>query len=280
MSCDQITESGAYVLGILDPDEHAAYERHLATCAACQREVADLSGLPAVLAQLGPDEAMALSADEPEPRRSGRGGVADLGAYRRGAGDPGAARRGRHAEDAEPMPPVPLRPLPSVPRADTGFDPGPRGTRWQERGGQRRPSRWRSVVAGLSAAACLAVGILLGARLFAPEVGPRPSDMTAMQPVAASVPITAQVALAPFAGGTEVRMHCVYNGGSAGGPRWSLRMIVYPKNGEAPEQVSSWTAAHGDDVTVSAATRIAPADIGKIEIRKVDNTPLLVYERA
>jgi hypothetical protein len=100
-----------------------------------------------------------------------------------------------------------------------------------------------------------------------------------MQPVAESVPITAQVALTPFAGGTEVRMHCVYNGGVPG-PRWTLKMFVYPKSGEAPEQVSTWTAAHGDDVSLSAATRIAPSDIGKVEIRKSDNTSLLVYEQA
>jgi hypothetical protein len=103
--------------------------------------------------------------------------------------------------------------------------------------------------------------------------------MVAMNPVADSVPITAQVALTPFTGGTEVRMHCVYSGGTAG-PRWALKMFVYPKSGEAPEQVSTWTAAHGDDLTLSAATRFAPADIGKVEIRKGDTTPLLVFEQA
>jgi hypothetical protein len=57
-------------------------------------------------------------------------------------------------------------------------------------------------------------------------------------------------------------------------------MLVYPKSGDEPEQVSTWTAAYGDDATLSAATRFAPADIGKVEIRKADNTPLLVYEQA
>jgi hypothetical protein len=247
-------ESGAYVLGILEPDEHAAYERHLATCAVCQREVADFSGLPGVLAQLGPDGAMTL-ADE-----------FDAG--------PGARF------DA----PVPLRPLPSVPRSNpverelpTPFEP--RGSRSQERGVRRRQRRWRAVAAGLAAAACLAVGVLVGTRLVTPAPTPSQVAMAPMQPVAASVPLTAQVALTPFSGGTEVRMHCVYNGGRPG-VRWTLKMLVYPKSGEAPEQVSTWTAAQGEDVRFAAATRFAPSDIGKVEIRKGDDTSLLVYEQA
>ena len=35
-------EVGAYVLGALEPEEAAAFERHLAGCDACRREVADL----------------------------------------------------------------------------------------------------------------------------------------------------------------------------------------------------------------------------------------------
>ncbi|HET9944066.1 MAG TPA: zf-HC2 domain-containing protein [Actinomycetes bacterium] len=40
---------GAFVLGGLDPAEHQAFSRHLRTCAVCQREAAQLSGLPALL---------------------------------------------------------------------------------------------------------------------------------------------------------------------------------------------------------------------------------------
>lgn len=40
---------GAFVLGGLDPDEHRAFTVHLRGCADCQREAAQLSGLPALL---------------------------------------------------------------------------------------------------------------------------------------------------------------------------------------------------------------------------------------
>jgi anti-sigma-K factor RskA len=254
MNCDQVVESGAYVLGILDTDERLAYERHLATCVICQREVTDFSGLPDMLAQLGPDEVEAI----------GRVGEPDLG-----------TRSERTRREA----PVPLRPLPSVPRSNPAEQlPSYSSSRTQQRGTQRRQRRWRAVTAGLAAAACLAVGALVGAQFIDHGPAPQPA-MVAMRPVADSVPITAQVALTAFAGGTQVRMHCVYNGG-APGPRWGLKMFVYPKNGEAPEQVATWTAAHGDDLTLSAVTRFAPAKIGKVEIRKGDNTSLLVYEQA
>lgn len=40
---------GAFVLGGLDPEDHRAFTRHLRTCAVCQREAAQFSGLPALL---------------------------------------------------------------------------------------------------------------------------------------------------------------------------------------------------------------------------------------
>jgi Putative zinc-finger len=252
--CDQVIESGAYVLGILDPGDRAAYERHLATCEICQHEVADFSGLPDLLARVDPAEAAEIG---------------DEFAF------DAPARR-----EAELPPPVQLRPLPSVPRANPAEEFAPRNSRVQ-RGAARRQRRWRAVTAGLAAAACLAVGILVGTRLVDTTPGPAPTSqqLTAMHPVSSTVPITAQVALNPFIGGTEVRMHCVYDGGKPA-PRWTLKLFVYPKDGSPPEQVSTWTAAHGDDLTLSAATRLQPKEIAKVELRKGDETPLLVYENA
>lgn len=53
----------AYVLGALSPSERRMYEDHLAGCRSCQRAVAQIAGLPGLLAQVPPDEALALDTD-------------------------------------------------------------------------------------------------------------------------------------------------------------------------------------------------------------------------
>ncbi len=274
-TCDQVMESGAYVLGILDPDERAAYERHLQTCAICQREVADFAGLPNLLAQLDPDEAAAIGDIDRDIERD-RDSDFDFVRDRDRDSDFDFVRDRRPPFEPTPEPPSRLlRPLPSVPRSD---DAPRRGTRVQ-RGEQRRQRRWRTVTAGLAAAACLALGVLVGARFLNQGPAPVKPPAIAMRAVSDTVPINAQVALDPFSGGTQIRMHCVYNGGQVG-PQWTLKMFVYPKGGGEPEQVSTWKAKKGDDVNVAAATRFAPADINRVELRRGDTTPLLVYENA
>jgi hypothetical protein len=54
----------AYVLGSLSAAERREFEAHLATCAKCSAAVAELSGIPALLAQLTPEEVDAL--DDPD----------------------------------------------------------------------------------------------------------------------------------------------------------------------------------------------------------------------
>jgi hypothetical protein len=53
----------AYVLGSLSGTERREYETHLATCPRCSAAVAELSGMPALLAQLTTEEVQAL--DDP-----------------------------------------------------------------------------------------------------------------------------------------------------------------------------------------------------------------------
>ncbi|HTZ44342.1 MAG TPA: zf-HC2 domain-containing protein [Jatrophihabitans sp.] len=48
-------DDGAYLLGALAPAERAAYEQHLAGCPRCQESLAELAGLPALLAGAEPD---------------------------------------------------------------------------------------------------------------------------------------------------------------------------------------------------------------------------------
>jgi hypothetical protein len=62
MDCAQARISlGAYVLGALEPAEHAAVDAHLAGCARCREELADIEGLPTLLASLSEEGVAALA---------------------------------------------------------------------------------------------------------------------------------------------------------------------------------------------------------------------------
>jgi hypothetical protein len=53
----------AYLLGALEPAERAAYEDHLATCRQCQAGIAEIAGIPPLLAGLDED----AFTDQPAP---------------------------------------------------------------------------------------------------------------------------------------------------------------------------------------------------------------------
>ncbi len=55
-----------YVLGSLDAEERRQYEAHLSSCARCREAVAELAGMPALLALLEQDEVAALDEASPE----------------------------------------------------------------------------------------------------------------------------------------------------------------------------------------------------------------------
>lgn len=50
------TWDAAYVLGSLSSEERREYEEHLQSCARCRAAVAELSGIPALLSKVGPDD--------------------------------------------------------------------------------------------------------------------------------------------------------------------------------------------------------------------------------
>ncbi len=93
MDCHETRISlGVYVVGALDPAERALVDAHLATCRDCRDELAGLAGLPALLARVSTEEAIALAAmDGPpeelagtaEPPRELLATVLDLTAARR-----------------------------------------------------------------------------------------------------------------------------------------------------------------------------------------------------
>jgi hypothetical protein len=75
MECPEARVSlGVYVLGAIDPAERALVEAHLTTCRDCRDELAGLAALPALLARVTTEEAIALAAsDGPPPAGQGGG---------------------------------------------------------------------------------------------------------------------------------------------------------------------------------------------------------------
>jgi hypothetical protein len=62
-----VTWDAAYVLGSLSSNERREYEAHLETCARCRAAVAEISGVPALLAMLDLEDVRALEKETPEP---------------------------------------------------------------------------------------------------------------------------------------------------------------------------------------------------------------------
>ena len=268
MRCEHLHDSAVYVLGALSPPEREAYERHLVECAECRAEVAEFADLPGLLGRV--DKAtveaivMADETDSPEPRWAGPSIPAAAGPGWAGpimsAGDDSRGTEKINGSAADPL-------LPRV------LDRAQRTRRTE-----RRRRRWQTAGTAL-VAACLGVLAVLGVR--AAGVGqPDTPDFVAMTEIAATVPVTAKLALEPMAaGGTLVRMQCVYKPGGTGYGKWTYKLVVVPKAGEA-EELDSWTAGYGDEYDLKAQSHIPRADIERVEIRKGDNTPLLVLTTA
>jgi anti-sigma factor RsiW len=252
MRCEHLHDSAVYVLGALSPPEREAYERHLVDCADCRAEVAEFADLPGLLGRLDPATAEAILAAE--DLADGAPETAPKWAGPTVAPDADVERVNGHAVD------------PLLPRV---LDRAQRTRRTE-----RRRRRWQTAGTAL-VAACLGVLAVLGVR--AAGIGqPASPDFAAMQEVAGAVPVTAELALEAVANGTVVHMQCAYKSeGEAGYGKWTYKLFVVPKTGAA-EELESWTAGVGDKYEVTATSHIARADIQRIEIRKADNTPLLV----
>lgn len=143
---------------------------------------------------------------------------------------------------------------------------------------KRRASRWRYGLTAL-AAACLALVVGLGAPWLRPAAGPTVADpvpMVGMRSVRGAVPVSAEIGLRAESWGTEVTMRCTYEASEY--PKvYSFHLVAYGPDGER-EQVASWVAAPGDNVTLTGATRFTGADLVRLELTRYDESPLLAYD--
>jgi hypothetical protein len=104
----------------------------------------------------------------------------------------------------------------------------------------------------------------------------QPAAAVAMAPVAATAPVTAQVATAPAAGGTEVWLACQYAPVAYQAPDHTFRLVAVGPDG-ASEQLGSWRAAPGDEVTLTGLTRFGGEELVRVELRSGTGEVLLAY---
>lgn len=242
----------AYVLGALDDADRAAFEAHLRGCAACRAAVDEVAALPAVLDQVPADLVQALSAD------------AGLGA--------GVVPAREDVRRHDEPPAVLLRDL----------------LRAAQREERRRRGR-HAVVGTLVAAAVVATVLALPALGWpVPWRGAEPAGTVPMvateaielDPVAASsAQVTASVRLDAEAWGTRIDLVCRYEGYPAdgrpyGGSRPAYALVLRDADG-GTEEVATWSAVPGREVTVPASTLLQRTQIVEVELRSDDGTVLL-----
>lgn len=140
-----------------------------------------------------------------------------------------------------------------------------------------RRRRWRlaAALAGVVLLAIAGSAALLGLSSDQPQAPP-PAAREQMQPVVAEAPVTAEVALTETAAGTVVWMRCGYPG-AAEGPPGVFRLVAVGADGSR-EQVGSWLAGPGDEVTMTGVTRYVGDELAGLELRGYDDAHLLSYE--
>jgi len=277
MRCVNTHDSGPYVLGALSSVERETYERHMSDCAICREEVADLAVLPSLLGRLDLASAEALMS-APEPVQGGlaqewgqtmaeRGpGGAPVGRGRMApVGEPPGRRGNQPGQQPHQPSPVQLPVLLSSVR--------------ERRDAQRRRSRWQAI-GGALAAASVAAFAAFGVSALTESNGtgtPQEPNVIAMQPVAQPAAVTGWISAEEFSGGTRIYMRCKYGPPGDAGSRWTLRLFVVPKTGQ-PEEIGSWGANFGEEVTVNETTWIPKDNIDRIELRRAEAGPLLTYD--
>ena len=251
----------AYVLGALAPTQRRQFEDHLAGCAACGAGVAELAGMPGLLAQLPPGDVLAMD----------HGGE---------LGDNGDGDVMKMEPPASLMPDLPTRSTglvrnrwlaPVAAAAAALLIGGFGGYAASTVGRDGAPSPRASATTGPVGSGGV---VAAPGRLAFTEV--EPSLMTAV------------VDLVPVANGTELRVECQYArqsggatgpggtgaSGGSGGPgggdyRVDYAIWVVDRAGEATK-LRDWTARPDRIMRPVGVSALPVGQIASVEIRQVD----------
>jgi anti-sigma factor RsiW len=209
-----------YVLGKLEPDEAAAFQAHLAACAACRQDLADLEGLPTLL-----DQAVPTLPDPPEQLRD-----RTLSAVRQAAATQGIAPRPLQLQPAEQAPStgvVPTAPQPGAGAATGTVTP------------LRRRARRQWVALGAVAAAVLALAVLVPTTFLARQPGPTTVALAAP----ANGQARGQIRVVPVEGGRVLNVTIDRLPPPPDGSLYSLWAVAEDDTPQAPNRVPLQTFA-------------------------------------
>jgi Putative zinc-finger len=228
----------AYVLGALSPAERREFEEHLASCPHCQTEVAELAGVPGLLAQVSPADAAMLSMAVDN----------EVGQVET------AATSDSEVDLIESGPPASLLPK-MIKKA------------------RSRRRRMVAAVAGIAAAVLLVIGgAAVAARLL-----PESPERVAFSPVVPSG-ITAVADVTPDEEGTQITVECVYaevNDPRPGGGHDMYSIVVVDRSGNASE-IKEWPATPNKQMRPSGTTPLRPSQIADLEIRESETNEVLL----
>lgn len=241
----------AYVLGALSSVDRREYEAHLAECPACRDAVAELAGMPGLLAGVEPVEVLALD-------------VVDLPPL-----DPGGGLPSGLASGLASGPPSRFEVIRSAESAPEYLNPG--------RGVARRRRRWLAV-----AAALVALGGAAGGGYAISEAQHVPAQTIsgptrlAFSPVTPSS-MTAVVDVTPVGDRTTIAVECQYGGQGQGASGWTDYSVwAVQRDGRAglvttfrayPDRVMRPTGTAGIPVSQLASVEIRSVDSGKTIMR-------------
>lgn len=150
---------------------------------------------------------------------------------------------------------------------------------------ERRRRTWTA--AGAAAAAVLAVGT--GSWVVAEQVQGDPGQSQAQRPALAAahsmtrvgdVAMNADLRLTTVPWGTRLDLACSYpeghryHDGAGSHEPWTMVLVVHTRDG-GTEQVATWHARSGVDMTLTAATAVAVSDIASVEVRTAAGAPVM-----
>lgn len=143
----------------------------------------------------------------------------------------------------------------------------------ERRARRTRALRWASALTTAAAAAVVGVLAFAGPGPDDPAPAePPPSARLDLEPLGDSG-LTAAVNLRDVAWGTKIQLECAYPDGQ-GGEDVAYSLVVHDDDGDT-EQVATWNAVPGRELTIDAATAVRGDDIALIEVRAPDGTPVL-----